>query len=226
MQRADLLDGRSHPEVGGREAHEGTLTGESSREQPSAGLDRLTADELAALRRVNRAYRERFGFPMIVCVREHTKESILAWGTARLEHSPEEEIEIARRDRQDRAAAPGRSPFGGGILSGITTHVLDTARGRPAAGVSVVLERAVDAAWQPVGQGTTDADGRARDLLSSPLQDGCYRLTFDTGAYFGAYGEAGFYPEVSVTFVVADGQEHYHVPLLLSPFGYSTYRGS
>jgi 5-hydroxyisourate hydrolase len=109
---------------------------------------------------------------------------------------------------------------------GITTHVLDTSRGCPAAGVPVVLERATEPGWQPVGRGTTDADGRVSDLLTSVPEDGRYRLTFDTGAYFDAVGEAGFYPEVSVTFVVADGAEHYHVPLLLSRFGYSTYRGS
>jgi OHCU decarboxylase len=86
---------RAHPELAGREAEEGTLTRESSHEQASAGLDRLTADELAALQGLNRAYRERFGFPMIVCVREHTKESFLTWGAERLEHSDEEEIEIA-----------------------------------------------------------------------------------------------------------------------------------
>jgi 5-hydroxyisourate hydrolase len=90
----------------------------------------------------------------------------------------------------------------------------------------VVLERAEHADWQTVGRGTTDADGRARDLLSLAPQEGRYRLTFDTGAYFQAVGEAGFYPEVSVTFVVGRDEAHYHVPLLLSPFGYSTYRGS
>jgi 5-hydroxyisourate hydrolase len=105
-------------------------------------------------------------------------------------------------------------------VSGITTHVLDTSRGRPAAGVPVVLERAVDSSWQAIGRGTTDADGRARDLLSSAPEDGRYRLTFDTGAY------SRFYPEVAVTFEVEGGEDHYHVPLLLSPFGYSTYRGS
>ena len=107
-------------------------------------------------------------------------------------------------------------------MSGITTHVLDTSRGCPAAGVPVVLERAVDAGWEPVGRGTTDEDGRARELLGSTPEPGRYRLTFDTGSYL----EAGFYPEVSVTFMVEPGEEHYHVPLLLSPFGYSTYRGS
>jgi 5-hydroxyisourate hydrolase len=104
--------------------------------------------------------------------------------------------------------------------------VLDTSRGRAAVGVPVVLERAVDSGWQPVGRGTTDADGRVRDLLTSPPEVGRYRLSFDTDAYFRAVGEAGFYPEVAVTFVVGRGEEHYHVPLLLSPFGYSTYRGS
>jgi OHCU decarboxylase len=86
---------RAHPELAGREAEERTLTRESKGEQASAGLDRLTAGELDALRRLNRSYRERFGFPMIVCVREHTKDSIIAWGTARLEHSREREIGIA-----------------------------------------------------------------------------------------------------------------------------------
>jgi 5-hydroxyisourate hydrolase len=108
-------------------------------------------------------------------------------------------------------------------LSGITTHVLDTARGHPAADVPVALERAAESGWELVGRARTDADGRASDLLSSPPAEGRYRLTFDTGAYFNG---AGFYPEVSVTFVVGRGEDHYHVPLLLSPFGYSTYRGS
>ncbi|HEX4672533.1 MAG TPA: hydroxyisourate hydrolase [Solirubrobacteraceae bacterium] len=111
-------------------------------------------------------------------------------------------------------------------MSGVTTHVLDTSRGRPAVGVPVVLARAVESGWEPLGRGATDADGRVPDLLESAPEGGRYRLTFDTGAYFRAVGEAGFYPEVSVTFVVGPGEEHCHVPLLLSPFGYSTYRGS
>ena len=86
---------RAHPELAGREAEEGELTEESSREQARAGLDRLSAEELARLRALNRAYRERFGFPLIVCVREHTKESILAWGECRLERPREEEIQTA-----------------------------------------------------------------------------------------------------------------------------------
>ncbi|HYW13103.1 MAG TPA: hydroxyisourate hydrolase [Longimicrobium sp.] len=109
-------------------------------------------------------------------------------------------------------------------MSSITTHVLDTSRGRPAAGVPVRLEHA----GTVIGSGATDADGRLRDLLPSdaPLAAGVYRLVFDTGAYFGAAGTEAFYPQVTIDFQVRDGAQHYHVPLLLSPFGYSTYRGS
>jgi 5-hydroxyisourate hydrolase len=109
----------------------------------------------------------------------------------------------------------------------ITTHVLDTARGLPASGVPIVLERATGDGWELVGHGATDADGRARDLVAqgTALSAGRYRLTFDTGAYFRGRDEAAFYPEVAVVFTVAS-DEHHHVPLLLSPFGYSTYRGS
>jgi 5-hydroxyisourate hydrolase len=90
----------------------------------------------------------------------------------------------------------------------------------------VLLKRAVDSDWLTIARGTTDADGRAHDLLGTAPQEGRYRLIFDTGAYFRATGEEGFYPEVSVTFAVQSGEDHYHVPLLLSPFAYSTYRGS
>jgi 5-hydroxyisourate hydrolase len=109
----------------------------------------------------------------------------------------------------------------------ITTHVLDTARGKPAADVPIVLERFDEDHWWILGRGSTDADGRLRGLLpeGAPLVAGRYRLTFDTSAYFRARGEAVFYPEVTIVFTVAV-DEHYHVPLLLGPFSYSTYRGS
>jgi 5-hydroxyisourate hydrolase len=102
----------------------------------------------------------------------------------------------------------------------ISTHVLDTSRGRPAAGVAVVLERQEGDGWSPVGEARTDADGRVDELAAAGA--GVYRLTFDTGSYF----ESGFYPQVAVEFRVDDDAGRYHVPLLLSPFGYSTYRGS
>jgi 5-hydroxyisourate hydrolase len=113
-------------------------------------------------------------------------------------------------------------------MSGITTHVLDTSRGRPAAGMGVALERAAAGEWQRVGSGKTSADGRAANLApaGAGIAAGTYRLVFDTGAYFQALGVAGFYPEVAIVIEVRDPAEHYHVPLLLSPYGYSTYRGS
>ncbi len=113
-------------------------------------------------------------------------------------------------------------------MSGITTHVLDTARGRPAAGVAVTLEFKIEGGWRVVGRGATDADGRVRDVMPSDFTFGAgeYRLTFDVDPYFAAAGVEGFYKEVAVGFVVRDAAAHYHVPLLLSPYGYSTYRGS
>jgi 5-hydroxyisourate hydrolase len=113
-------------------------------------------------------------------------------------------------------------------MSPITTHVLDISRGRPAADVAVVLEsRGPDGAWREIGWGTTDADGRITDLLpdKTPLSLGIYRLRFATEGYFHGQGVQTFYPEVHVIVQVNEPAEHYHIPLLLSSFGYSTYRG-
>lgn len=113
-------------------------------------------------------------------------------------------------------------------MSAITTHVLDTARGRPAADVAIRLDRrSDDGTYAEVGAGRTDGDGRLRTLMKeATLTVGVYRITFDTGAYFAGLGTLAFYPEASVVFTVASTAEHYHVPLLLNPYGYSTYRGS
>jgi 5-hydroxyisourate hydrolase len=114
-------------------------------------------------------------------------------------------------------------------MSAITTHVLDTSTGRPAVGVPILLEQAAGAdGWRTIGRGETDGDGRARDLLpaGTALVSGAYRLRFDTRDYFAAQGVLSLYPEVIIVFEAAAGELHYHVPLLLSAFGYSTYRGS
>jgi 5-hydroxyisourate hydrolase len=110
----------------------------------------------------------------------------------------------------------------------VTTHVLDTAAGRPAAGVPVALETRGPGGWERVATGVTDADGRLADLVPAgrAIQPGVHRLVFDTGAFFALHDLAGFYPEVSVAFEVREPSDHYHVPLLLSPWGYTTYRGS
>lgn len=112
----------------------------------------------------------------------------------------------------------------------VSTHVLDTARGGPAAGLLVRLERVTGRSASPfaeqVASGRTGPDGRVSDLGPEQLPAGAYRLVFDTGGYLAGQGEPAFFPEVTVTFTVDGRQPHYHVPLLLSPFGYSTYRGS
>jgi 5-hydroxyisourate hydrolase len=114
-------------------------------------------------------------------------------------------------------------------VSTISTHILDTSRGQPAAGINISLERLnAGEGWSPLAQGVTDDDGRVKHfVLTEPdLGPGTYRLVFSVEKYFQELRQQTFYPEVTVTFVIAAGTEHYHVPLLISPFGYSTYRGS
>lgn len=111
---------------------------------------------------------------------------------------------------------------------GVSTHVLNTALGRPAAGVAVALDRRSEGDWSLIAQDSTDADGRAATLLSRdlPAAPGLYRLRFATGAYFTALGTETLFPEVEVRFEVRPGELHYHLPLLLTPNSYTTYRGS
>jgi 5-hydroxyisourate hydrolase len=114
-------------------------------------------------------------------------------------------------------------------VSSITTHVLDTSRGRPAAGIGVSLEILnAGEGWSPLSQAVTDDDGRVKTfVLAEPqLVAGTYRLVFSVSQYFASLNQESFYPEVTINFLIKGGPEHYHVPLLISPFGYSTYRGS
>jgi len=114
-------------------------------------------------------------------------------------------------------------------MSRISTHVLDTAKGKPAVGMPVRLERQDSPTkWSGIGSGYTDNDGRCSQLLpeGEPLREGIYRLTFDTASYFATSKQDGLYPGVQITFRVGSGESHYHIPLLLSPNGYTTYRGS
>ncbi|MFP5316514.1 MAG: hydroxyisourate hydrolase [Actinomycetes bacterium] len=110
--------------------------------------------------------------------------------------------------------------------SHITTHVLDTGTGRPAVGVSARLDRQTPDGWQEVAEGTTNDDGRITSLGPEALEAGTYRIDFETGSYFAAANTETFFPSVSLIFELTDPAQHYHVPLLISPFAYSTYRGS
>jgi 5-hydroxyisourate hydrolase len=121
-------------------------------------------------------------------------------------------------------------------MSTLSTHVLDTSIGKPAAGVAVLLERvrdangdaAIDLRDTNLGAGTTDKDGRLREFVSAgaTLAEGTYRLRFDVGDYFARHLRSTFFPEIVVVFRIEAADEHYHVPVLISPFGYSTYRGT
>ncbi|HEX4510221.1 MAG TPA: hydroxyisourate hydrolase [Burkholderiaceae bacterium] len=112
-------------------------------------------------------------------------------------------------------------------MNGLTSHVLDLALGQPAGGLLVRLEAVTGNSWRLLASAITDGDGRTGDLLAgAALAEGVYRLLFDTGAYFSTAGRESFYPHVEVTFRVTISGQHHHIPLLLSPFGYSTYRGS
>lgn len=120
-------------------------------------------------------------------------------------------------------------------MSTLSTHVLDTSMGTPAAGMPILLHQfpldvspidALDAPWREIGSATTNADGRAPDIAGTELPPGTYRLTFATNSYFTQGGRQSFYPFAAIVFTIADDAAHYHVPLLISPYGYSTYRGS
>ena len=113
-------------------------------------------------------------------------------------------------------------------MSQITTHVLDTAIGKPAEGIDITLSHFVDGKWDLIGGGTTNIDGRSSDLLPNEvvLKEGRYKVLFVTEGYFNRQKIAAFYPYAEIVFDISGDGEHYHIPLLLSPFGYSTYRGS
>ena len=208
----------------------------SRHEQGGLGLDRLNDAEFARFERLNGAYRARFGFPFIICVRRHTRASILDHFERRLGNSPEAERaaalaeigHIARLRLVDAVDGPGK-PKTDGRLS---THVLDTAAGKPAAGVRVVLREIGASAEDLLREATTNADGRTDEplLAGAPLRIGRYQLEFHIGAYFAAQGLATASPPfldvVPIRFSVAEPEGHYHVPLLVSPWSYSTYRGS
>lgn len=225
-----------HPELGGKVARAGDLTEASRHEQGSLGLDRLSDAEYTRFEELNAAYKARFGFPFIICVRRHTRDSILANFARRLANNREHEIETAlveigyiTRLRLVAAVEGPNAPKTDGRLS---THVLDTANGAPAKGVTVSLYEVGASARGLLASGTTNADGRTDvPLLSgAPLRIGTYELNFDIGSYFAARDEAtsdpAFLGIVTLRFSIAEPEGHYHVPLLASPWSYTTYRGS
>ena len=219
---------RGHPELGSKLAR-ADLTEESQSEQGRLGLDRLSGEEFSRFQRLNAAYRDKFGFPFIVCVRRHTRDSILRQFERRLANDIESERKtaideialIARLRLVAKVDGPGK-PKTDGRLS---THVLDIARGRPVQGVRIALYEIGASARGLLREAVTNAGGRtdAPLIAGEPLRIGTYDLQFFVGDYFG---DNSFFDTVPVRFSIAEPEGHYHVPLLVTPWSYATYKGS
>ena len=227
----------AHPDLAGKAARAGTLTSHSKAEQESAGLDRLSEKEFARFQELNESYRRKFGFPFIICVRRHGKESIFRQFEARLKNDKRAEQDAALAEiaciaalRLDQhVSGPDKLPVHGRL----STHVLDNHAGRPAEGVALTLRELFAAGDSRVIVETrTNADGRtdAPLIAGRPVPIARYELTFAIGGYFRKRGIAladpPFLDEVPVRFSVAEPEGHYHVPLLITPWSYATYRGS
>jgi len=217
-----------HPELGTR-VKRADLTDHSRSEQRGLELDRLSAEEFDRFSRLNAAYREKFGFPFIVCVRRHTRDSILRQFERRLAHDRETEREAALQEigliTRLRLVALVDGP-GVPVTTGrLSTHVLDADKGRPASGVRIALHEIGGSARALLKEAVTNADGRtgAPLIAGEPLRIGTYELTFHMGDYFCG---AGFLDIVPIRFSIAEPEGHTHVPLLVTPWSYTTYRGS
>ncbi|HEY4014075.1 MAG TPA: 2-oxo-4-hydroxy-4-carboxy-5-ureidoimidazoline decarboxylase [Polyangiaceae bacterium] len=227
LGRDDFLEAFAHHPRIGDAPSEGHAAGDWSREEQSVAA-RGAPGVLTGLRLANAAYEARFGFVFLVCATGKTAPEIIDLLESRMRNEADAELRVAAAE-QAKITLLRLDKLGGAPLRGpITSHVLDTSSGRPAKGLRVRLDRSDAAgAWTTLAHAATDDDGRIADLLQGGrLEAGTYRATFDTGAYFAAANLAAFYPQVDVVFRVTDAAEHHHVPLLLAPFGYSTYRGS
>ncbi|MDH3733240.1 MAG: 2-oxo-4-hydroxy-4-carboxy-5-ureidoimidazoline decarboxylase [Gemmatimonadota bacterium] len=224
----------SHPRIGDRDLADRWAGAEQ------AGVDEASPETLADLAALNREYEERFGHVFLICATGLDAEQMLGALRRRLGNDPAVELQVAAAEqaritqmRLARLAEEGPQREVATMSITLSTHVLDTSTGRPAGGVAVELAAHgpdPSGGWKTVARGLTDDDGRVSAFGEgdSPLgiDPGEYRLRFSTGAYFAASGTPAFHPLVDVVFNVPGGEGHYHVPLLLSPFGYTTYRGS
>ncbi|MGY3616776.1 2-oxo-4-hydroxy-4-carboxy-5-ureidoimidazoline decarboxylase [Bradyrhizobium sp. USDA 10063] len=228
---------KAHPDLADKTQRAAGLTAESNAEQHSVGLDRLSDAEYDAFERVNNDYRSKFGFPYIVCVRRHTRDSILRDFERRLpndvptemQRSIEEICRIAALRLDQLVTAEDRLPVHGRL----STHVLDTHSGKPAAGIAVELIELSDLGLsRVVTRRVTNADGRTDQPLigGRPVPSGKYELLFSVGEYFASrqvpLSDPPFLDRIPLRFAVSEPEGHLHVPLLVTPWSYATYRGS
>lgn len=225
-----------HPDLAGKAARAGALTEESRHEQASVGLDTLSEEEFARFHRLNDAYKEKFGFPFIVCVRRHSRDSILGQFERRLRHDTATEFATALQEisfiTRLRIAAKVTGEGMPRVHGRLSTHVLDTHAGRPAIGVAIELYEFAGERAHRIAIAVTNADGRTDAPLigGRPLPIGRYELRFAVGDHFRnrgiEQGDPPFLDIVPLRFSIAEPEGHYHVPLLCTPWSYSTYRGS
>jgi 2-oxo-4-hydroxy-4-carboxy-5-ureidoimidazoline decarboxylase len=228
---------KAHPDLANKTQRAAGLTAESTAEQNSLGLDRLSDAEYEAFERVNNAYRAKFGFPYIVCVRRHTRDSVLRDFERRLPNDVATETQTSIREicriaalRLDQlVVSDDRLPVHGRL----STHVLDTHGGKPAAGISLVLTELSDLGEaRVIARAVTNSDGRTDQPLigGRPVPIGRYELMFSVGEYFAGRGvpmsDPPFLDRIPLRFSVSDPEGHLHVPLLVTPWSYATYRGS
>lgn len=224
----DWLEAASHhPRIGDIKSLEEKFAG---KEQEAVG--NAAQETLNALLKANQDYENKFGFIFIVCATGKTADEMLRLLNDRLQNEQAEESIISMGEQLKITMIRFRKILPGADWSFIkpsqlTTHVLDTSIGRPGREISIRLKTYRKGNWQTIAQGVTNEDGRISDLLAPGmiLPPGNYKMVFDTGRYFEAQQLKGFYPEVEIQFSITD-DTHYHVPLLINPFGYSTYRGS
>lgn len=235
-QQEQIAFVRLHPDLAGKAARAGQIEPESVAEQAGLGLDRLSDEDYERFERLNEDYRQRFGFPFVACVRRLTRDAVLDQFEARLTNSPEAELAaalteigyITRLRLVDRVKGPGMPQVAGRL----STHVLDTHKGAAAGNVRVQLYEVGRMARALLLETATNADGRTdKPLLSeAPLRIGTYELVFHVGPYFAERGLAlparPFLDLVPLRFGIADPEGHYHVPLVMTPWSYATYRGS
>jgi 2-oxo-4-hydroxy-4-carboxy-5-ureidoimidazoline decarboxylase len=228
---------KAHPDLANKTQRAAGLTAESSAEQNSIGLDRLSDAEFEAFESVNNAYGKKFGFPYIVCVRRHTRDSILRDFERRLPNDAKAEVatsiaeicRIAALRLDQLVTSEDRLPVHGRL----STHVLDTHSGKPAAGIAVeLLELSELGNSRVVARAITNSDGRTDQPLidGRPVPLGRYELSFRVASYFAErrvpISDPPFLDHIPLRFSVAEPEAHLHVPLLVTPWSYATYRGS
>ena len=227
-ENSDYLESFTHhPQIGDIKSLQEKFAG---KEQASIAV--ATQETIEKLAAMNADYKSKFGFIFIVCATGKSAQEMLQLLSDRISNSLEEEITIAMGEQMKitiirfQKLLP-QSDWSFLKVSQLTTHVLDTSIGKPGKNISIKLQERRNENWFTISQGITNTDGRIADLLAQEriLPAGNYNLIFNTQKYFDAQNTKGFYPEVSIQFCIEDAS-HYHVPLLINPYGYSTYRGS